>query len=612
MKAVAEHVIAREHRLLFGLTPFDDESFYGFAARLAAWNHFDSRHQFLLSMAFPHLSGGGLQAALEDRGQLAWRLRLSDEQLSRLTGRHDPELDRYRALVSLTARRVSPAALRKTTYHRAGWALQLPFCPESWEIFIDLCPACKRHLGWSKVLAIELCDHCGFDLRAAETTAVPKRQQAPLALMVGLVHRDPALRLSPSLTLPPHLADCSPFEVFELAMVFARATALMRSRLKLTMSSPIKKTAYMAAGMDIICRYPRSFDELMGGGNEALPKFFRTVRAYGGNSIGIYQRLFSDWEPCPHGPSRLRQKREVGGQLTLRQAAQQLRLENRDLRKLIDAGLIGAPKGRGVVRKCQWLDPGEVNSCVRRLEDRMSLQEFSRAFRIPVRGVAQLVSLGVLPRNQDPIVRELHPTTQLNRSAAEEVVGRLLAIRRVPTPEVLVWPIEDVFHGVGCQEKPWGPMLRAALDRQIPLYCDGDVSTALHIGKLQISQTLAWEILARDHPDLLEVPDLALEELSDAPMSRVEVESYLNCFPRDLSWLLAEGHLSKGLLPQEVAVLGQSIISSREISWRWRVSPALREALAKKHGIGRALGPFWPRAAVEEYFAARFPFGRPM
>jgi hypothetical protein len=612
MRELAEHVIAREDRLLFGLTPFDDESFFGFTARLAAWNHFDSRRQFLLNVAFPHLLGEGLQAALEDRGHLAWRLRLSDEQLGRMTGRHDPELDRYRELISLVARRVAPAALRKAPYHRASWALQLPYCPESWDMLVDHCPGCQGRLGWVKVLAIEMCEHCGFDLRTAETTTVPKSLRKPLALMAGLIDRDPLKRLPPQLNIPPHIASCSPFEIFELAMVFARATALTKGRAKLTMTTPIKRTAYMAAGMDIICRYPESFDELMTEGNAALPKFFRIARAYGGYSIKIYQRLFSDWEPCPHGPSRLRRKRETGGQLTLRSAAQQLRLENRDLRTLIDRGLIGAPKGRGAVRKCQWLDPEEVGSTARRLGDRMSLQEFSHAFKIPIRGVAQLVALKVLARNQDPIVKELHPTTQLHRSAAEEVIGRLLAIRRVPIPEVPVWPIEDVFHGVGGQEKPWGSMLRAALDRQIPLYCDGEVSTALHIGKLQIPQTLAWEILAGDRPDLLEVPDLAQEELSEAPMTRVEVERYLNCFPRDLSWLLAERHLSKELTPQDVAALGQGIISSREISWRWRVSPSLRDALAKEHGIGRTLGPFWSRAAVEDYFAARFPFGRPV
>jgi hypothetical protein len=243
MRELAEHVIAREDRLLFGLTPFDDESFFGFTARLAAWNHFDSRRQFLLNVAFPHLLGEGLQAALEDRGHLAWRLRLSDEQLGRLTGRHDPELDRYRELISLVARRVAPAALRKAPYHRASWALQLPYCPESWEMLVDHCPGCQGRLGWAKVLAIETCEHCGFDLRTAETTTVPKRLRKPLALMAGLIDRDPLKRLSPQLNIPPHIASCSPFEIFELAMVFARATALTKGRAKLTMTTPIKKGA---------------------------------------------------------------------------------------------------------------------------------------------------------------------------------------------------------------------------------------------------------------------------------------------------------------------------------------------------------------------------------
>ena len=95
-------------------------------------------------------------------------------------------------------------------------------------------------------------------------------------------------------------------------------------------------------------------------------------------------------------------------------------------------------------------------------------------------------------------------------------------------------------------------------------------------------------------------------------MTRVEAESYLNCFPRDLSWLMAEGHLHTSLSRQDVAELGRNLISSREISWRWRVSPSFREAMAKDRGIKRTLGPFWARAAVEGYFAEVFPAGRPI
>lgn len=93
-------------------------------------------------------------------------------------------------------------------------------------------------------------------------------------------------------------------------------------------------------------------------------------------------------------------------------------------------------------------------------------------------------------------------------------------------------------------------------------------------------------------------------------MTRADVERYLNCFPRDLSWLIAEGHLRPWPRRDEVEELGRSLISSREISWRWRVSPSFREAMVKGQGIKRTVGPFWERAAVERYFAEVFPMGR--
>ncbi len=607
-------VIAQENRLLFGLTPYDDESFFGFTARLAARNHLDSRSQLLLSAGFEDLRSQGLEAARGDQGRLAWRLRLGDEQLAQMTGRHDPAFRQYREHVTLVARRVAPTALREAAYHRATWLLhRLPFCAERWDILIDQCPACLRKLGWTKVLHVELCEHCGFDLRRAETAQVPSKQRKMLSLLASLIDRNPDKRWPSQLNTPPHLAGCSPFQIFELAMVFARAKSLEKARVKMSMSTPLKNAAYMAAGMEVLLKYPASFDELTSARNAALPEFFRLVRTYAGReSRALYERLFADWEPCPHGPSRLRREREHDGQLTLREAAREMRLENRDLRQLIDRGLLGTPDIRGVVRKCQWLDPQEVRSAERRLATRMSVQEFSHSFKIPSRGVAQLVCLDVLGRNQDAIVRELHPTLQLDRAEAERLVGRLLALRHVPKPDVPVIPLEDLFRGIGGQEKPWGAILRAALAREVTLYGEEPPTETLQIGRLQVAQALAWDILARRLPKLLEIPDLSAFDVADASMSRVEVESYLNCFPRDLSWLLAEGHLSKSLCPDEVAALGSAVISSREITWRWRVSPARREELASEYGLKRALGPFWSRIEVEAHFAEHFPLGRPV
>jgi hypothetical protein len=241
----------------------------------------------------------------------------------------------------------------------------------------------------------------------------------------------------------------------------------------------------------------------------------------------------------------------------------------------------------------------------------MSFQECSRTFQIPVRGVAQLAALQLLDLSADPIVKALHQDPQLQRESVSSLVGRLSALRRVPMPDEAVVALEDAFKGVGAQEKPWGPVLRAALERQISLYCDQALSAELHVSKLQISVGLAQQIAAGRRPDLLHVPDLSAYGFANVPMTRVETEAYLNCFPRDLSWLLAEGHLSADMAPAEIAGLGRMIISSREILWRWRVPPALREGLAKDHGIERSLGPFWPRAEVEEHFAKMLPKGGP-
>lgn len=154
--------------------------------------------------------------------------------------------------------------------------------------------------------------------------------------------------------------------------------------------------------------------------------------------------------------------------------------------------------------------------------------------------------------------------------------------------------------------------MRAALSREIAIYSDHGHSPQLDVRKLQIEADFARSLVARALPELLEVPDLSTATSSPDLLTRCEAESHLNCFPRDLSWLLAERHLSDELRFDDVAALGLRIISSREITWRWRVSPALREAMARDHGIGRAIGPFWLRDAVEGYFASRFPEGRPV
>lgn len=154
-------------------------------------------------------------------------------------------------------------------------------------------------------------------------------------------------------------------------------------------------------------------------------------------------------------------------------------------------------------------------------------------------------------------------------------------------------------------------MIKAALERRLELYWNGDPPETLSVKDLHISKRLAWDLAAKRRPELLEVPASYEDCLVQANLSRGEAEQYLNCFPRDVAWLLCNGRMSAEFPSNQIAQLGHELISSREIAWRWRVSPALRDALPAKHGIARCAGPFWPRAEIEAFFARRFPLGGP-
>lgn len=75
-----------------------------------------------------------------------------------------------------------------------------------------------------------------------------------------------------------------------------------------------------------------------------------------------------------------------------------------------------------------------------------------------------------------------------------------------------------------------------------------------------MSATLAKDVLAKRRPDLLAVPPPAAHRVFRGFLTRVEAESYLNCFPRDLSWLVANAHLHPRMYEKDVHVLAQMFI----------------------------------------------------
>lgn len=82
----------------------------------------------------------------------------------------------------------------------------------------------------------------------------------------------------------------------------------------------------------------------------------------------------------------------------------------------------------------------------------MSPSEFVQSYSLPLAGMEQLVSLGLIEPCTEPIVRLLYPGLQLDRVSVLGFVDRLAEVLAPPLPDSVA--LEDIFHGIGGREKP--------------------------------------------------------------------------------------------------------------------------------------------------------------
>ncbi|WP_165830715.1 TniQ family protein [Phenylobacterium soli] len=614
-------------RVLFPLTPFADESAVGLICRTAEWNHL-SPADLLRTVGLDTKAGPVALAAKSEELAACLGVPLRDLQSrlpTPLAGRRGPIriFDQIMQSKHVNCRelRVSPAALRKSPHHRLIWNITaLPCCAETWQSLIDRCPSCCARLLWFGAAGIHTCSRCGFDLRRAEAPPVASALRSELAIVASLLSHDPDVRQAAATEFPPVFRDLSPTSLFELIVLFARSSIEGSRR----QTSPARNLPVedLARGCRIAIEYPSSFANFAAAhtDNQVIAPFF--CRIARGESLNFdpdlrafATALVDEHEPLRHGPARLKALREQSGRVSLSSAAKTLRVDNATVRKLITAGALETSPGRGDQRCHQWLSPESVEALDLRFSSRLSAVEFHREFGLPYEGVEQLVSAGALSVLADDAIGLVHPGLQLQRRSALEFIDALKSSLAARTNDRMV-SLQDAFTAVGARPKPWAAVLKAALDRRLPTALAWEPEEVLKIEDLLIADDLARDIACGRHPDLLELPERSPALGPRLNMSRLEVERHLNCYPRDVSWLIEHGHLRAGsdrrsFSPEQVEELGLRLISSREIAWRWRISPELRDGLQSEHGIQRELGPFWPRERVMDHLARIFPQGRP-
>jgi DNA-binding XRE family transcriptional regulator len=602
-------------RLLFPCKPILGESLPGFVARVAATNCLDNPAWLLQAAGVPSPSAHDLSKRVTHKiDELADVLCVPREALAQLRigglveGR--PNLRQFfgaeirQTYLVHDSRRLSPASLATSAHHRAAWMLSpLTFCAESWDVLIGACPRCGRKLAWTRSRGIDICEHCDADLKMAPTTKVEPADRPALSFIAGLVAPDPAARAAALERAPPMLEHLTSGELFELAMIFAREVSRQVG------NGGVERHSKLAAGARLVLNYrgqlPLPEDKRINANvPKALLRLRREAASVGQPNIrGVLETSAFVDVLGETGPVRLRRLREAANLLTLTQAAAILGIERAVLRELTTAGLLVGETRDGLSRQHTWFRPEHVAAMTQRLNRRMSPDELTRQTNLSSQAITALLARRLIKPNNDPIVRRCFKGVQLDRKSVDRFLsGMQRSVRRCdPAPDWL--PLEAAFALLPGGAKPWGDFFTQALSGKLlgHLACPHPVSEVSEICvSAAVTTTMRAEVSSN--------PPAQIAAGSSARyVSRLEAQTYLRCYPRDISWLVQNGHLGRaddlknGLRWDLILAFGKEHISTAEICDRTDHTYSDVHARLKDFGLARVTGVFWRRRDVEAF-----------
>ncbi len=596
--------VATRGMLAIPVTPEMNESLLGYLTRVAERNVLERPAVLLEGIA----SWPPSQLTTQQQAQLARVLGLWPRQVKALFDRT------YRSglsanLVSHERRRVSPLMLKQTGCDQALWAVKpLSCCCESWRELIDACPHCGQALRWGHPY-LTRCQSCEADLTTVETRAVPPELRAPLRaaarLAAGAMPKWHALGSS----LHPDLSALSPAEIFELAVVCGRAAAPKGQK---GLRSDARGVCYedLAAGLKLALGYPKSFRAIADSTDNAIEHtFFRMFAASALDREGELKRVMaviSCMAPEKRGVQRLKAVRIHQGRLTTTELAATLGVEKARIPQMVQAGLFGPRSPRGRERSYDWFSADDVGKAQAVLADRMFASTWAKRIGLNPIDVCQLVGSGLVKAAADPITTAIFPAKlQIDTQSRVEFEADVLARVQFSQPCEDWVSIPRAFTIIGGSHKPWGPVIRSAIGGSLPYGLRCFEGARLNFRRLHIHRFLVEDMRRRGvcgMPQVYSASAACLGAHYPEAMTRTEVETYLNCYPAEVSRLAAMGEIDVIALDplmarsSSVEKFGAKYISMREMAELYAMPPILARFMMLEAGVKRSKNGFWNRA----------------
>ena len=275
--------------LVISVEPIPGESVPGLIARAAAENYYTSVRDVLIQSSIdtpcpenvtsksPALAAVLAKTLGTDKVDLI--AAMFKTPISSKPGWHDffgvPLRNFYRETL---CRRVSPRALRISAHARAIWSVKvLSFDPQTKEILIDSCPACRKTLGWGHTRGIAFCEHCtriekfgewnferpAVDFRDYPQSIVEIEDQEALDFVVGLIDPDSTARTRFRHRVPEVFHGIDRGELFEFVVALACIFREPKARLKnINRRNPHFTPEILALAGRTVLDWPKSFGPL--------------------------------------------------------------------------------------------------------------------------------------------------------------------------------------------------------------------------------------------------------------------------------------------------------------------------------------------------------------
>lgn len=411
-------------------------------------------------------------------------------------------LDRY--ALELGTRRFSPASLARSDHHRALWCLRsLPFCDESWEHLVDRCPSphCGVVQRWYYPAGVSLCDRCGEPLVGAATTEVDPALRDRLRLAIGLLHHDPSRVAESRAALPDRIRALPPGGAFHMLTALARvAQPALPSRRRAIDAGidPTVLAAAMAAAWTLLTDWPASFDRL--ATSRLAERGGRHGDGNGGRTLGF---LLRDWHVGAPGVTplvaELRARYEDNAR-TCPDVGTVLRgsgTKARDLAKVRRQGLVETVFALDGNRAMPLVSVGSAKRLANARRGSRLPEEVATVLGLPIYGVEQACSLGVLQWMKDPLPCAVRAGVRVASASLDGLAAGLAsaAVDALDDGRLL----DRVLLGIGGRLKPWGPLLQRMLDRSIRFDLGGRSAEAPLLSRVRIDRSdvatvraLAW------------------------------------------------------------------------------------------------------------------------